>query len=49
MALEFNSTAKAVSDAQEYLALAGYNLEEIQAFESTVVAAKDKEQLENLC
>ena len=40
VALEFNSTAKAVSDAQEYLALAGYNLEEIQAASPTVVAAQ---------
>lgn len=40
VALEFNSTGKAVSDAQEYLALAGYNLEEIQAASGTVVAAQ---------
>lgn len=40
VALEFNSTGKAVSDAQEYLALAGYNLEEIQAASPTVVAAQ---------
>jgi TP901 family phage tail tape measure protein len=40
VALEFNSTGKAVSDAQEYLALAGYNLKEIQAASPTVVAAQ---------
>ena len=40
VALEFNSTGKAVSDAQEYLALAGYNLKEIQAASGTVVAAQ---------
>lgn len=40
VALEFNSTGKAVSDAQEFLALAGYNLKEIQAASSTVVAAQ---------
>lgn len=40
VALEFRTTAKAVSDAQEFLALAGYNLEEIQAASSTVVAAQ---------
>lgn len=40
VALEFNSTGKAVSDAQEYLALAGYNLEQIQAASGTVVAAQ---------
>lgn len=40
VALEMNSTAVAVSDAQEYLALAGYTLEEIQAASPTVVAAQ---------
>lgn len=40
VALEFHSTAKEVSDAQEFLALAGYNLEEIQAASPTVVAAQ---------
>lgn len=40
VALEFNSTGKVVSDAQEYLALAGYNLKEIQAASPTVVAAQ---------
>lgn len=40
VALEFNSTGKAVSDAQEYLALAGYNLKEIQAASGSVVAAQ---------
>lgn len=40
VALEFRTTAKAVSDAQEFLALAGYNLEEIQAASPTVVAAQ---------
>lgn len=40
VALEFNTTGKAVSDAQEYLALAGYNLKEIQAASPTVVAAQ---------
>lgn len=40
VALQFNTTGKAVSDAQEYLALAGYNLEEIQAASPTVVAAQ---------
>lgn len=40
VALEFNSTGKAVSDAQEFLALAGYNLKEIQAASPTVVAAQ---------
>lgn|GEM_PF-3478093 len=40
VALEFNSTGKAVSDAQEFLALAGYNLEEIQAASGSVVAAQ---------
>lgn len=40
VALQFNTTGKAVSDAQEYLALAGYNLEEIQAASGTVVAAQ---------
>ncbi|EHO79791.2 phage tail tape measure protein [Fusobacterium ulcerans] len=40
VALQFNTTGKAVSDAQEYLALAGYNLKEIQAASGTVVAAQ---------
>lgn len=40
VAVEFNSTGKAVSDAQEYLALAGYTLEEIQAASPTVIAAQ---------
>lgn len=40
VALEMNSTAVAVSDAQEFLALAGYTLEEIQAASPTVVAAQ---------
>lgn len=40
VALQFNSTGKAVSDAQEFLALAGYNLEQIQAASPTVVAAQ---------
>lgn len=40
VALEFNTTGKAVSDAQEYLALAGYTLNEIQAASPTVVAAQ---------
>lgn len=40
VALEFNSTGKAVSDAQEFLALAGYTLEEIKAASPTVVAAQ---------
>ncbi|WP_303189497.1 phage tail tape measure protein [Fusobacterium ulcerans] len=40
VALQFNTTGKAVSDAQEYLALAGYNLEQIQAASPTVVAAQ---------
>lgn len=40
VALEFNTTGKAVSDAQEYLALAGYTLEEIQAASPTVIAAQ---------
>ena len=40
VALEFHSTAKEVSDAQEFLALAGYTLEEIQAASPTVVAAQ---------
>lgn len=40
VAVEFNTTGKAVSDAQEYLALAGYTLEEIQAASPTVIAAQ---------
>lgn len=40
VALEFNTTGKAVSDAQEYLALAGYTLKEIQAASPTVIAAQ---------
>lgn len=40
VALQFNTTGKAVSDAQEYLALAGYNLEQIQAASPTVIAAQ---------
>lgn len=40
VALQFNTTGKAVSDAQEYLALAGYNLKEIQAASGSVVAAQ---------
>lgn len=40
VALEFNTTGKSVSDAQEYLALAGYTLEEIQAASPTVIAAQ---------
>lgn len=40
VALEMNSTATAVSDAQEFLALAGYTLEEIQAASPMVVAAQ---------
>lgn len=40
VALQFNTTGKAVSDAQEYLALAGYTLEEIQAASPTVIAAQ---------
>ena len=40
VALEFHSTAKEVSDAQEFLALAGYTLEEIKAASPTVIAAQ---------
>lgn len=40
VALQFSTTGKAVSDAQEYLALAGYNLEQIQAASPTVIAAQ---------
>lgn len=40
VALEYRTTAKEVSDAQEYLALAGYTLEEIQAASPMVIAAQ---------
>lgn len=40
VALQFNTTAKEVSDAQEYLALAGYSLKEIQDASPTVIAAQ---------
>lgn len=40
VALEFHSTAKEVSDAQEFLALAGYTLEEIKEASPTVIAAQ---------
>ena len=40
VALQFHTTAKEVSDAQEYLALAGYSLKEIQDASPTVIAAQ---------
>lgn len=40
VALQFHTTAKEVSDAQEYLALAGYSLKEIQDASPIVIAAQ---------